>query len=92
MSRKKVKPTHRGLVLAEGEVTSHAHVIKDTEKAEMFEDDNNEKTIVTSGEVEITHEEHMPIKIGEEDKTESFKVGIVREQDPFLEEAREVRD
>lgn len=75
-------------VLAEGEVTGHAHRLD--EHATVYEDgsriefDNAEPT-------QITHEEHRSFVIPPS-PTGRYTVEIVREYDHFLEESRQVRD
>jgi len=76
----------RGYVLAEGEVTGHAHVIDDIE-AEVFEKDGV-MFIKTTKSINVTHEEHKPITLD----AGIWQVGIVKEYDPFSVETREVRD
>jgi hypothetical protein len=76
----------KGYVLAEGEATGHAHRIMDKE-AELFQCENI-LFLKTKKIIELKHEEHKPIKIGRG----IWKVGIVKEYDPFLEEARNVKD
>lgn len=83
-----VKPigrTARGYVLAEGEATGHAHVIEDD--IELYEK-KGVLFVKTSKDVSVHHEEHQPVTLG----VGIWKVGIVREFDPFLEEYRKVRD
>lgn len=51
------------LVLAEGEVTGHAHRITDRDSAELFAQDGNLFLSVTADTAVITHEEHAPIEL-----------------------------
>jgi hypothetical protein len=81
------KPTPRGYVLAEGEVTGHAHTIVETGKAQLFESDN-EVYLKVIKEVTLKHEEHKAIVVPIGD----YKVGKVIEYDHFAEEARAVKD
>lgn len=83
----KRKLDNRGVVLAEGEVTGHAHVIKDSTSAVLFESDFALYLRVLS-ETTVVHEEHKPITIPAGD----YQIGIVREYDHFAEEARKVAD
>ena len=83
---KRVKRTKRGLVLAEGEATGHAHVIAD-DGVELYERDGVLYLSVKNGAT-VTHEEHKPVTLPAGD----FIVRKVREYDHFEEEAREVRD
>jgi len=75
----------RGYVIAEGEATGHAHVIEDD--VQLYEKDRVLYLHVPK-EVEVRHEEHSPVTLS----PGQWKVGIVREYDPFLEEARKVLD
>jgi hypothetical protein len=75
----------RGYVIAEGEATGHAHVIED--EALIYEKDGT-MYVHVSKQVEVRHEEHRPITL----TPGLWKVGIVREYDPFWEEARRVMD
>jgi len=79
------KKDHRGFVIAEGEATGHAHVIDDD--IELFEADGT-LYVRTVKEVRVTHEEHRPLTL----RAGLWRVGRIREYDPFLEEVRLVRD
>ncbi len=76
----------RGIVLALGEVTGHAHVIQD--EIEAYEDADGTIWLKNSNAVTLTHEEHSAITID----PGVWKVGRVLEYDPFAEEARRVTD
>lgn len=78
--------TKRGLVLAEGEATGHAHCI--TESAAELYEHNGILYLRASVPVSLKHEEHRPVTISIGD----WQVGIVQEYDPFEQEARNVRD
>jgi len=77
-------------VLQEGEHTGHAHRIhSDPTDYQVFEDPKTkEKFLRVVRPVSLKHEEHHEriIPPGE------YKVGIVREYDHFIEEARQVAD
>lgn len=75
----------RGYVLAEGEVTGHAHVIEDDIK--MVEQDGV-LYIGCESDVIIKHEEHNHITI----PAGCYEVRKVKEYDHFAEEVREVAD
>lgn len=83
---KNIEKTEKGFVLAEGEVTGHAHVIIDDIELRELEDEK--KQIVAKKEYTIQHEEHKPItrKGGE------YEVTKVVEYDHFKEEAKRVID
>lgn len=75
------------LVLAEGEVTGHAHVITEGE-AELYEDNGTLYLWVNSENALLTHEEHKTIEVPKG----NWKIRKVREYDHFAEEARNVKD
>jgi hypothetical protein len=77
------------LILAEGETTGHAHRIKPVAGVKVYEE-NGIKYVVNSNKTEalLTHEEHKTIAIPKG----KFRIGIVKEVDPFSEEIRNVRD
>lgn len=83
---KKVCRTRRGYVLAEGEATGHAHVIEETEGVEMYEFDGVLYLSVATPAV-VTHEEHKGLALARG----TYRVGFVREYDPWAEEADRVR-
>lgn len=73
-------------VVAEGEVTGHAHrVAAPTVTVWEF---GGERFLAIEGEATITHEEHglKPLAPG------IYKIGIQKEYDPFAERIREVAD
>jgi len=74
-------------VLAEGEVTGHAHVLEDP-TIEVFEGENGLREFQTESPTRVVHEEHNPIEI----PVGNFASGKVLEFDHFAEEARQVRD
>jgi hypothetical protein len=72
----KIKPTKRGLVLAEGESTGHAHCIEEVDDAELYR--IGEKMLLSvKTEVPLKHEEHKHIVI----PPGFYEIGIVREKD-----------
>lgn len=81
------KITQRGVVVAEGEATGHCHAITQG-GAEVWEHDGELFLQVDGDEISVQHEEHKPVTIGRG----TYKIGIVREYDPFLEESRKVID
>lgn len=84
----KIEPGKDGYVLAEGEATGHAHRIKDVSAVKaMFKLDGTLQW-ETVKPVELTHEEHKPVKI----PVGEYESGIVREFDHYTEEARNVAD
>ena len=88
--KKQIEKSNRGYVLAEGEVTGHYHAIAD--EIEMYED-GGVLTFANFVPATITHQEHAPLTIREtHEEVGDHTVGIVREFDPFREEARKVVD
>lgn len=75
-------------VLAEGEVTGHAHVV--TNKAAMLFDSNNVMFMAVTGTKPVTvkHEEHHKVTV----PPGKYRVSKVKEYDHFAEEARAVQD
>jgi len=77
---------YRGYVLAEGEVTGHAHVIADD--IDLMLDEAGKMFMHNDDTVTIKHEEHKAVKI----PAGNWEVGRVKEYDHFEEEAKQVRD
>jgi len=75
------------LTLALGEKTGHHHTITEGD-AELYEVDGVLYLKVNSEQATLTHQEHKPILIEEG----IYQIGIVKEYDHFLEEARNVAD
>lgn len=73
-------------IVAEGEVTGHAHVIKEDE-AVIYNKDGK-RYVLTENGFTITHKEHDPITV----EPGCYEIGIVQEYDYFLDEARAVAD
>jgi hypothetical protein len=77
-------------ILAEGEVTGHAHVL-DIEGVDVFDMGNGTREFQAMKTIPIKHEEHNVVMCPPS-PTGNYVSGIVQEQDPFEEEARNVRD
>jgi len=87
---KTMKADHRGWVLAEGEATGHAHTIPmgvDSGSV-LFEDEGHNLWLNASKSVTIKHQEHKAVTLPKG----KYKIGIVKEVDPFSEEIHKVRD
>jgi hypothetical protein len=87
---RKIKHGSRGCVLAEGEATGHAHAIKESASVIAYGENGDGRVAyvqVDSPSV-LSHEEHGPIVV----PAGLYRVEIVREQDPFADEIRQVRD
>jgi len=67
-----------GLVLAQGEVTGHAHRVETGAKAEMFEAGEDLFLRVLGSPARVTHEEHQTIELAPGD----YRVWRQREYDP----------
>lgn len=74
-------------VLAAGETTGHAHVM-DAGVGTMYADSEKTLWLKVEKAATITHEEHHPVTLD----PGFYKIGIVREVDPFSEEIRRVTD
>jgi len=85
-TKKAVKKINGRHILAEGEVTGHAHAVVDA-GVKLFEA-GTEKFLSASEDFTVVHEEHKNITLPKGD----YKIRIVKEYDHFEEEAREVRD
>jgi hypothetical protein len=75
-------------VLAEGEATGHAHAIRDTAGSDLYVDSEGTLFLGVRTAVDLTHEEHATQTI----EPGTYRVGRVREIDPFTEEIEEVKD
>ncbi len=75
-------------ILAEGETTMHHHAIADLSNCDVFSADDGTLYLSVKAPVELTHEEHKAQTIA----PGNYKVGRVREADPFSEAVRQVRD
>lgn len=72
------------ITLAKGEVTGHAHVALGV--GLLFDKDTGVLTVPK--EAEVVHEEHGTVNV----PAGKYKVGLVKEEDPFSTELRPVRD
>lgn len=86
----KKKADLRGIVFAEGEYTGHYHAIKetDTDDVELYEENGVLYCSVKKERATVEHQEHGAIVLPKGD----YKIGIVKEFDPFEEEIRQVKD
>ena len=85
---KPMKSDNRGIVLAEGEVTGHYHAITELDVCESFKDSGGNIWLDVLAPIKIKHQEHKQIKLPKG----KYRVGIVREVDPFAEEIHKVKD
>lgn len=77
-----------GRVLAQGEVTGHAHRLTEASDGLLVEVAGQLYLSVGVGGATITHEEHKPVELPQGE----YRIGRVQEYDHFAEEARQVRD
>lgn len=83
-----VKPEGRGLILAYGEVTGHAHTVA-PDKAQMWQDEaKNFFLAVLTPECFVVHDEHAPILL----PPGNYKVVLQREYSFWDDEVRQVMD
>lgn len=75
------------IVLAEGEVTGHAHVVKE-ELSELYVADSGDVFLQNGAEADLTHEEHDTITL----PPGTFKVIQQKEYDPFKDAEQRVMD
>lgn len=85
---KPVLPRDNVYILAEGEQTGHSHCIEVRPTVDVFVDEKGNLFVRAKKAVTIKHEEHKHQRI----KRGVYKIGKVREVDPFSEEIRSVRD
>lgn len=76
-------------VLAEGEITGHAHVLDSN--VDVYDIGNGLREFQSIKSITVRHEEHAPIDVPPS-PTGDYTSGIVQEFDPFAEEARNVQD
>jgi len=74
-----VSRTKRGVVLAEGEVTGHAHRIP-SRSASLYRSETDARYLRVGGSapIELRHEEHSPVKL----PPGNYRVSIHREYTP----------
>lgn len=83
---KKINRSAKGYILAEGEVTGHAHVIE--EEIKFYKDKQGRLFFKAEKTVTVKHEEHEAISVS----PGIYRIDIVQEYDHFAEEARKVVD
>jgi len=84
---KQLKPKDKRYILADGEVTGHAHAIEALESIELYEV-NDTLYLKVISPAPLIHEEHNTINL----PVGLYEVGRVVEIDPFEQELRNVRD
>lgn len=85
---KKAKCRRIGLVtFAEGEVTGHHHSCV-ADGVELCEDEEGTLWCEVERTATVTHQEHNPVTLD----PGVYRIGIVREVDPFEDEIRDVAD
>ena len=77
-----------GLVtFAEGEVTGHHHSCV-ADGVTLYEDESGTLWCSVDAPTTVTHQEHGPVTL----EPGTYRIGIVREVDPFMDEIRNVAD
>ena len=76
-------------MLAEGELTGHAHRVEGDDVAVYGNDD--QRVLFASPGASVVHEEHKPQQLLP-DRAEGYEVLRVQEYDPFANQIRSVRD
>lgn len=83
-----LKEIQNGGVLAEGEVTGHAHRVRMGD-VKLFEGPDGAVGFMDAPQrIVLEHEEHKPIEL----PSGHYQINIVQEYDHFAEEARQVAD
>ena len=80
-------PDMRGVVFAEGEFTGHFHGT-DTSGITLFKNDKGTMFADVRKQKTVHHQEHGDVVL----PPGKYRIGIVREVDPFTEEVESVRD
>lgn len=78
----------RGYVLAQGEVTGHAHRITETTFVKMYRTDDGHTYLQVKKTVPLEHEEHKVLII----EPGEYEVRKVQEFDHFEQASKEVQD
>ena len=78
----------RGLVVAEGEVTGHAHRIESLDGVRLYQGPNGLRVLEVTEPVPMTHEEHGTVTWS----PGLWEIGGVREKDWVDESIHAVRD
>ena len=81
------QPSPRGIVLAEGEVTGHAHVAVGPELS-CYEKDGLLYLVIGEGGAGVQHEEHAP----QQWAPGIYEIDRVREKDYLADMVRQVKD
>ena len=84
----KERKNNNRVVFAEGESTGHAHATALDEFIETFTDADDNLWAKLTGVKEVAHEEHGTVTLD----PGIYKIGIVREIDPYSDEIRQVAD
>ena len=86
---KEVPRDSRGIVFAEGEHTGHYHGTQGMGGTALLEDtETGMRYFRTDVKQEVTHQEHGTVTLD----PGLYRIGIVREIDPFTQEIEKVRD
>lgn len=83
------QPKNGKIVIANGEVTGHQHMISNSEDVEYFVDTNGDIYVQSEKPITLTHDEHGPITLD----PGCYNVSRQREYDVFAErQERQVLD
>ena len=90
LTMKKVPSESGRLIFAKGEATGHHHSVAEDSGVDLWLDTAGTLwCVVTNSEgATVEHQEHNPVHL----KKGTYRIGIVREVDPFSEEIRSVID
>ena len=84
----RAKPKDGRWILAEGEVTGHAHVIEDLKNCTVYVAEDGTLYVTVDASVTVKHETHGPQTL----ERGNYRIGIVRERDPYEDVIRKVAD
>ena len=87
-SLKPVTPENGLLIFAKGEATGHHHSVLADSGVALFETDQHELWASSESPFTVVHQEHKPVTL----PVGTYRIGIVREIDPFAEEVKSVMD
>lgn len=87
-----MKKVQQSDVLAEGEVTGHAHRLNGPGQILMDDETGDRQVVGATEESFLSHEEHNKLGVIPTDKTEVHDVIGVKEIDPLSQAVRRVAD
>jgi hypothetical protein len=84
----KTEPKNGQFTLAIGEATGHSHTIDTLDTCEMFKDEAGVTWLSVLAPTTVRHQEHKAVTVPKG----KYRIGLVREADPFEKEIRAVKD